>query len=250
LTKPLIVVITTIVETRIEMTKTRKAKERGHFDHGWLQTWHTFSFASYYDPAHMGYRSLRVINDDTIAAGEGFGTHGHRDMEILTYVLSGALQHRDSMGNGSVVRPGNVQRMSAGTGVTHSEFNASATDPLHLLQIWILPEKNNLAPGYEEKLVPESEKLGRLRLLASRDGRDGSVVIHQDVRIYASILREGDRLAHALEPGRGAWVQVATGSVEVCGTSLSAGDGLAVADEKEVVIRGTGSAELILFDLA
>jgi redox-sensitive bicupin YhaK (pirin superfamily) len=230
------------------MITVRRASERGHADHGWLDTFHTFSFASYYDPEHMGYRALRVINDDVVAPGEGFGTHGHRDMEIITYVLDGALEHKDSMGNGSIIRPGNVQRMSAGTGVLHSEFNPSETERVHLLQIWILPERGGVTPSYEERNFDDASKRGRLRLIASRDGRDGSVTIHQDASVYATVLSDGDSVEHALEPGRHAWVHVARGNVTLNGTPLAAGDGVAVDDEALLALAGDG--EVLLFDLA
>jgi redox-sensitive bicupin YhaK (pirin superfamily) len=229
------------------MITIRKTDERGYFDHGWLQTHHTFSFADYYDEAFMGFRALRVINEDRIAPGHGFGRHGHRDMEIVTYVLSGALAHNDSMGTGSVIRPGEVQRMSAGTGVMHSEANASETEPVELLQIWLLPERRGITPGYEQKMFGE-ERLGRLRLVASRDGREGSVTIHQDAAIYASLL-DGGSVTHAFAPGRYGWLQLARGAAEVNGVRLAAGDGAAIADEASLTIEGQG-AELLLFDLA
>jgi len=231
------------------MITLRPARERGHADHGWLDTWHTFSFADYRDPRHMGYRTLRVINDDRVAAGRGFGTHPHADMEIVTYVLAGQLQHRDSMGTGSIIVPGEVQRMTAGTGVTHSEVNPSKSEPLHLLQIWILPERRGLTPGYEQKRFPESERRGRLRLVASRDGRDGSVTIHQDVAIWAGLFDAGEQAVHDLAPGRGAWIHVARGHAEVNGHPLSGGDGAAIAEEP-VTISGVDDAEVLLFDLA
>jgi len=234
------------------MITRRPSAERGHFDHGWLDTFHTFSFADYHDPAHMGFRALRVINEDRVAPGRGFGTHPHADMEIVTFVLAGALAHADSMGTGSTIRPGDVQRMSAGTGVTHSEFNASRSEPVHLMQIWILPERRGLRPGYEQKAFPEAERRGRLRLIVSRDGADGSVTLHQDARIYATVLDSGERVTHTLAPGRSAWVQLASGAVRVNGTALAAGDGAAVTGETalELVADGTGRSELLLFDLA
>lgn len=233
------------------MTKSiRRAADRGHVDHGWLDTWHTFSFGSYLDRRHMGFRALRVINDDRVEPGMGFGTHGHRDMEIITYVLSGALSHKDSMGNGSTIRPGNVQRMSAGTGVTHSEFNASDTEPVHLLQIWILPDRNGDVPSYEEAEFTADDKRGRLRLIASPDGRDGSVTIHADARVFASVLGDNQRVSHAVAPGRHIWVHVATGSVEVAGERLTAGDAIAISDGDEISITGIGDGEVLLFDLA
>ncbi len=229
------------------MISIRKSGERGHFDHGWLDTFHTFSFSDYYDPDCMSFRSLRVINEDRVEPGRGFGTHGHNDMEILTYILEGGLQHRDNIGNGSVIRPGDVQRMSAGTGVLHSEVNASATDPVHLLQIWLLPERSGLSPGYEEKHFPVDERRGQLRLIASREGRDGSVTIFQDASIYAAVL-DGTPLDHHLLPNRHAWVQVAGGAVSLNDIALDAGDGAAISDEKELRIQGE-LGELLLFDL-
>lgn len=231
------------------MIKVRKANERGHFDFGWLNTYHTFSFGDYYDPANMGFRSLRVINEDFVQPGVGFPTHGHRDMEIVTYILHGGLEHKDSMGNGSVIRPGEVQRMTAGTGVMHSEMNPSKEDSVHLLQIWILPEKRNIEPGYEQTFFPEEEKKGRLRLIASRDGNDGSVTIHQDAKIYSTLLEEGESITHQLQNGRHAWIQIARGSVQVNGVELNQGDGAAVSDEAEVKIVGSESSEVLLFDL-
>lgn len=232
------------------MLVARPAGERGHFDHGWLETYHTFSFAEYWDPAWMGFRHLRVVNEDWVQPGQGFPTHGHRDMEILTYVLAGALQHRDSLGHGSVITPGDVQRMTAGTGVRHSEFNASDREPVHLLQIWILPARNGLGPGYEQKTFPETDRHGRLRLIASTDGREGSVTVHQDVSVYAAILDPGTALAHTLAAGRHAWVQVARGAVEVNGRRLGPGDGAGVSAEPALAIGGAAPAEILLFDLA
>ena len=230
------------------MISIRRAAERGHFDHGWLNTYHTFSFADYHDPAHMGYRSLRVLNDDRVAPGQGFGEHRHRDMEIVSYVLEGALAHKDNMGNSGVIRPGDVQRMSAGTGVQHSEFNGSRTEPVHFLQIWILPETRGAAPGYEQKTFPPETRRGKLRLIGSRDGRDGSVTIRQDVDAYASVLEDGQNLRHVLAPGRHAWLQVAEGALDVNGNRLDEGDGAAVSGEGEIEIAGKG-AEFLLFDL-
>jgi redox-sensitive bicupin YhaK (pirin superfamily) len=232
------------------MITVRKAKDRGHVDHGWLDTSHTFSFASYFDPEHMGFGDLRVINDDRVAPRRGFGAHSHADMEIVTYVLDGALQHKDSMGNGSVIRPGDVQRMSAGTGVTHSEFNASDDAWVHLLQIWILPEREGLEPSYEQKHFPLDERRGRLRLVASRDAREGSVRVHQDADLNAGVLGDGDAATHALRPGRRAWVQVARGSVRLNDVPLDAGDGAAVRDVKALELRDAKDAEVLLFDLA
>ena len=228
------------------MIHIRKAADRGHFDHGWLDTYHSFSFADYFDPEFMGFRALRVINDDRVAPGRGFGMHGHRDMEIVTYVLDGALAHRDSMGNGSIIRPGEVQRMSAGTGVTHSEANPSDTDPLRLLQIWILPERRGDKPSYEQKMFTDAERRGALRLGASPDSRDGSVTIHQDVEIYASLI-DGE-VTHTFRPGRYGWLQVARGNVELNGNALKEGDGAAISEEESVTINGSG--EVLLFDLA
>ena len=232
------------------MIEIRRSQERGHANHGWLDTHYSFSFADYYDPRFMGLRSLRVINDDRVAPGRGFPTHGHRDMEIVTYVLEGALQHRDSLGNGSVIRPGDVQRMSAGTGVSHSEFNPSRGEVLHLLQIWILPERNGITPGYEQKTFTDAEKRGKLRLVASPDGRSGSVTIHQDTEIYASVLGAGDRATHELRPSRHSWVQVASGKVQLNGKALEDGDGAAISSEPKVELAGVEEAEILLFDLA
>ena len=232
------------------MLTIRPAAERGHANYGWLDTHHTFSFDTYYDPNHMGFRSLRVINDDTVSPGRGFGTHGHRDMEILTYVLEGALAHEDSMGTGAVLRAGDVQRMTAGTGVTHSEFNHSQTEPVHFLQIWILPNENGLEPTYEEKTILREQKQGKLRLVASPDGRDDSLRIHQDARVYASILRTGDLVEHTLGPGRAAWIQVARGTVKVNDHALGQGDGVAVTTESTLRLEGDGESELLLFDLS
>ena len=233
------------------MIRIRRSAERGHFDHGWLDTRHTFSFADYHDPKFMGFRTLRVINEDRVEAGRGFGTHPHRDMEILTFVLDGEVAHKDSMGNGSTIRPVDVQRMSAGTGVTHSEFNPSSANPLHLMQIWILPERGGLAPSYEQKSFPDPLRRDQLRLIASRDARDGSVTIHQNVDLYASALSEGREIEHALAPGRAAWLQLSGGAVEVNGEKLVAGDGAAIEGESSIRIRSTDDeTELLLFDLA
>ena len=232
------------------MITVRKSAERGHLDHGWLDTWHTFSFDQYYDPAHMRWRTLRVINEDRVAAGKGFPTHSHRDMEIVTYILSGALEHRDSMGNGSVIRPGDVQRMTAGTGVAHSEFNPSADEAVHLLQIWILPEARNLTPSYEQKFFSDEERTGRLRLIASPDASDESVKIHQDARIHAGILGAGDEVTHALKDQRFGWLQVVRGNVRLNEVELSQGDGAATSRESELKITAREAAEVLLFDLA
>lgn len=232
------------------MITVRKSAERGHFDHGWLDTYHTFSFADYHDPDHLHFRSLRVINEDRVAPGGGFGTHPHRDMEIITYLLSGALEHRDSMGNGEVLRTGEVQRMTAGTGILHSEFNPSSIEPVHLLQIWIMPDKKRLEPSYEQRAYPPETLRGRLRLVASPDGRDESVLIHQDALLYASILESGEKLQHSLQPGRFGWLQVARGELELNGTALQAGDGAAIGDETSLEIAASAPAEFLLFDLA
>ena len=229
------------------MITVRRAEDRGHADHGWLNTYHTFSFADYHDPDFMGFRTLRVINEDRVAPGGGFGTHGHRDMEIVSYVLEGALAHRDSMGTNGVIRPGEVQRMSAGTGVMHSEMNASETEGVHFLQIWILPERRSITPSYEQKKFEDDERRNRLRLVAAPDGTDGAVKIHQDVRIYSTIL-DGQALTHEIPSGRYGWVQVVRGEAAVNGERLKAGDGAAIADERTVTLTGTG-AELLLFDL-
>ncbi len=227
----------------------RPAKERGHADHGWLDTWHTFSFSDYYDPRFMGFRSLRVINEDFVAPGRGFPTHGHRDMEIITYVLEGALQHRDSLGTGSIIRPGEVQRMSAGTGVRHSEANPSSTDPLHLLQIWIEPAALGIEPGYEQTAFSDQDKRARLRLVASPSGAEGSVTIHQDARVYATLLDADQQVAHRLAPGRHAWVHVARGALTLNGERLTAGDGAGISAEASVTLAGEENAEALLFDL-
>ena len=227
-----------------------KSKERGHANHGWLDSHFTFSFADYFDHKHVPFRTLRVMNDDRIAGGSGFPKHPHRDMEIVTYVLEGALEHKDSMGNGSVIKPGDVQYMSAGTGVAHSEFNASKTEPVHMYQIWMLPEKQGLKPTYDQKNFSDSEKRGKLRLVASPDGRDGSVKIRQDNELYATVLGAGETVKHALKPERHAYVQVARGSVKLNGTELREGDGAAISEEKAVELTGVKDAEVLLFDLA
>ncbi|OZI34920.1 quercetin 2,3-dioxygenase [Bordetella genomosp. 10] len=231
------------------MLTLRRSEERGYADHGWLKSHHTFSFADYYDRNHMGFGPLRVINDDRIAAGRGFGTHGHRDMEILTYVLEGAIAHKDSMGNGSTIRPGDVQRMSAGRGVLHSEFNPQADQGTHLLQIWIEPDVAGIVPEYEEKRFDEAEKRGRLRLVASPDGADGSVRIHQDARLYVGLFDGAERAELALAEGRRAWVHVARGSVVVNGQALKAGDALAARDESRLEVSQGDGAEVLVFDL-
>jgi len=232
------------------MIQIRGAEERGHAEHGWLDSWHTFSFADYYDPGHMGFRALRVINEDRVAPARGFGTHPHRDMEIVTYVVSGTLQHRDSMGNGSLIKPGEVQRMSAGTGITHSEMNPSPNEPVHLLQIWLLPERQGLTPSYEQRDYPETQRRDTLKLVASHDGRQGSVTIHQDVDLYASLLSPGVTVERPLRAGRNAWVQVVRGALDVNGTTLAAGDGAALANEQGIRITAADDSELLLFDLA
>jgi hypothetical protein len=231
------------------MITLRPAQARGHADHGWLNTWYSFSFADYHDPAEMGWGPLRVINDDRIAPGTGFPTHGHRDMEIITYILDGALAHKDSLGNGSVIQKGEVQRMTAGSGIRHSEETPAGGAATHLLQIWIEPEVRGLTPGYEQIQVPAAEKRGRLRLIASRDGRAGSVTIHQQADVYAALLAAGDRVSHALAPGRLAYLQVARGSVRLNGQAMAAGDGAKVRDETRLEISGESDAEILLFDL-
>jgi quercetin 2,3-dioxygenase len=231
------------------MIQVRKSCERGRANHGWLDTYHTFSFADYYDPAHMGFGPLRVINEDRVEPGRGFGTHGHRDMEIITYVLDGGLQHRDSLGNGSVIRPGDVQRMSAGTGVMHSEFNASEQDPVHFLQIWIEPSARGVRPGYEQKHFGPEDRRGRLRLLASPDGHEDSVTIHQEARVYASDLAADDAVSHSFEPGRRAYVHVARGAITLNGKPLEAGDGASVVDETMVNLSALAESQVLLFDL-
>jgi quercetin 2,3-dioxygenase len=232
------------------MINIRKSNDRGRANHGWLDTHFTFSFADYFDPEHVQFRTLRVMNDDRVAGGGGFPMHPHRDMEIVTYVLEGALEHRDSMGNGSVIKPGDVQYMSAGSGVTHSEFNPSKTEPVHLYQIWMLPEKKGLRPAYDQKTFTEAEKRGKLRLLASPDGRDGSLKIRQDNELYATVLGAGDSVKHALKPERHAYVQVARGSVKLNGQQLAEGDGAAISAEKAVELTGVKDSEVLLFDLA
>jgi redox-sensitive bicupin YhaK (pirin superfamily) len=231
-------------------TAIRRAGERGLADHGWLRSFHTFSFADYHDPAHMGFRTLRVINEDRVEPGRGFGTHSHRDMEIVSYVLDGALAHEDSMGSSGVIRPGDVQRMTAGTGVSHSEFNHSRAEQVHFLQIWILPVRRDLAPGYEQKHFTPAERRGRLRVIASPTGRDGSVTIHQDAEIHAALLAPGDRVTHELAAGRGAWLHVARGAVTAGGVALEAGDAAAFEEPGAIEIGARDDAELLLFDLS
>lgn len=232
------------------MLALRKSEERGHANHGWLDTYHTFSFANYYHPNYMGFRALRVINDDWVSGGAGFGTHGHQNMEIITYVLEGALEHKDSIGTGSVIYPGDVQRMSAGTGIRHSEFNYSKENHVHLLQIWLLPEENGLQPSYEQRTFSQEEKQGNLRLVAARDGRDGAVTVHQDVSLYAAILTAGDRISHSLAPKRHAWVQVVRGTIKLNDLPLNTSDGAGISDTTNVAIEATSDAEILLFDLA
>ena len=232
------------------MIHIRRSDERGGGNFGWLNTRHTFSFDTYHDPKFMGFRSLRVINEDVVAAGEGFPAHPHRDMEIITYVLEGALGHKDSLGTGSVIRPGDGQRMSAGRGIRHSEMNASDTDPVHLLQIWILPDRGGIQPSYEQKSFPIEEKQGKLRVIASPNGENGSVTIHQDAKLYVSLLASGQKVTHVLQPGRYAWLQVAKGTVELNGKLLQQGDGAAASEEQKLTIEGKQDAEVLLFDLA
>jgi redox-sensitive bicupin YhaK (pirin superfamily) len=232
------------------MFEIRHANERGVASFDWLNSRHTFSFGHYHDPNHMGFEPLRVINEDRVQPGRGFDMHGHRDMEIISYVLQGALEHKDSIGNGSIIKPGDVQRMTAGTGVRHSEFNHSQKELVHFLQIWILPEEEGLKPGYEQKTFTEAEKRGALRLVGSRDGREGSVTIHQDVDLYATCLGKGEEITHEVVAGRKVWVQIARGQVEVNGTALEAGDGVAVANEARVTLRGVADSEILLFDMA
>ena len=232
------------------MMTVRRSNERGHANHGWLDSHHTFSFADYYDPEHMGFRSLRVINEDRVAPGQGFGRHGHRDMEIISYVLEGGLEHKDSMGTGAVIKPGDVQRMSAGSGVMHSEFNASKNDAVHFLQIWIQPDQRGIAPSYEQKTFAAEDKAGILRRVASADGADGSVKIHADATLYAGIFAAGQTAEHTLAPGRHAWIHVARGTARVNGTELAAGDALALSDERTVRVEGVDASEVLVFDLA
>lgn len=232
------------------MITVRKSNARGVGRHGWLTTYHTFSFANYFDRSHMGFRELRVINEDTVEAGRGFGSHHHDNMEIISIVMEGALAHRDSTGGEGVLRRGEVQRMSAGTGVVHSEFNGSQDEPVHFFQIWIQPEKEGIVPGYEQKLFPEEERRGKLRLVVAPGGEDGALHINQDARLYSGILDDGQTVEHALARGRGAWVQVARGNVTVNGVALEQGDGAAIEDETSLAIAANGAAEILLFDLA
>jgi redox-sensitive bicupin YhaK (pirin superfamily) len=229
----------------------RRAEQRGHANHGWLDTWHTFSFASYYDPAHMGFRALRVINDDRIAAGKGFPMHPHKDMEIVTYVLAGSLRHKDSLANGGVIVPGEVQRMSAGSGIFHSEFNPSPQEPLHLLQIWMLPSKLGIRPGYGQKAFPVAERQAKLKLVASPDGASGSISIQSDTKLFASVLAAGEKVQHDNPAGRHVWLHVAKGALDLNGTALKAGDAASTSDAGALVLTGgRGGAEALLFDLA
>lgn len=232
------------------MLTKRAGIERGHGQHGWLDTYHTFSFSDYYAPDHMGFRGLRVINEDRVAPGEGFGMHGHRDMEIVTYVLEGALEHRDSLGTGEILRPGELQRMTAGRGIQHSEFNPSDRDPVHLYQIWILPREKGLTPSYEQKAFAAAERHNRWRLVASPDGTDGSLTIQTDAKLYLATLEKDQSVVHELKPGRHAWLQVLRGEVQVGEVSLTAGDGLAVTEEQALAVRAAVPAEVLLFDLA
>jgi len=231
------------------MISIRKSKERGASNFGWLDSKHTFSFGHYYDPQNMGFGKLRVINEDVVKGGAGFGTHPHDNMEIISYVLEGALAHKDSIGTGSVIRPGDVQRMTAGTGIAHSEFNASPSDPVHFLQIWVLPEKRDLKPGYEQKSFPAEERKGKLRLVGARDGRDGAVTIHQDLDLFVANLSPGEAVTHALANHRKAWVQVTRGEVTVNGNVVGQGDGAALTDEAEVQVAANDNAEFLLFDI-
>jgi redox-sensitive bicupin YhaK (pirin superfamily) len=232
------------------MVEIRKAQERGYADHGWLKSYHSFSFADYFDPKHVEFGALRVINEDRVAPGQGFGTHAHRDMEIISYVLEGELEHKDSIGTGSVIAPGDVQRMSAGTGVRHSEFNPSRTEAVHFLQIWIQPDRSGIAPSYEQKRFEAQEKRGRLALIASPDARDGSVTVHQDAYVYAGLFDRDERAVHTLASGRRAYVHVVRGSISVNGEALIAGDGAKIVDAKDVTLEQGAGAEVILFDLA
>ena len=232
------------------MITLRPSDQRGGADQSWLKTRHTFSFNTYHDPKHTHFRALRVINEDWVAAGQGFGTHPHDNMEIITYVLEGAIEHKDSLGTGSVIRPGDAQRMSAGTGIRHSEYNASKTDPAHMLQIWIMPNQRNVTPGYEQKQFPAEERAGKLRVIAAPDGRDGAVSIQADTNLYVSTLKSGEQVEHSLAPGRSAWLQVAKGEVELNGKKLKQGDGASASDEPTLEIKATADAEVLLFDLA
>lgn len=231
------------------MITVRKSQERGHANHGWLDSYHTFSFANYQDPNFMGFRNLRVINEDWVIPGAGFGTHGHKDMEIVTYVLEGALEHKDNIGNGSMIQPGEVQKMSAGTGILHSEYNPSDTESVHLLQIWIIPSETGIQPSYEQQKLNIEESGGKLKLIAAPKGKNGAVTLHQDVNLYAGMLQEGDRISYNLLKNRHAWLQVARGRVSLNGISLDAGDGVAISEEPEISLTAEDSAEILLFDL-
>ena len=232
------------------MIDIRRAEERGTANFGWLDSRHTFSFGDYYDAKQMGFGPLRVINEDRVSPGQGFGTHGHKDMEIISYVLEGALEHKDSIGTGSVIRPGDVQVMSAGTGIRHSEFNHSKTEPVHFLQIWVVPDREGIAPRYEQKTFPDVDKRRKLRLVGSSDGRDGSVVVHQDVRLFAALLNSGEQVTHALQSGRKGWLQIVRGAVTMNGHDLAAGDGAAVTGELALTVTAKVDAtEILLFDL-
>lgn len=232
------------------MITIRRSSERGHFDHEWLDTYHTFSFGDYQDPTHMGFRSLRVINEDRVEPGQGFGRHPHRDMEILTYVLSGELEHRDSLGNGAVIRPGEVQYMAAGTGIEHSEFNPSSSQPVHLMQVWIRPDRRGMPPRYEQRRFPSVANSAELTILASPDGRDESIQINQDAQVFAATLQPGQEIRHALGAGRGAWIQILRGSVLVDDEQLDPGDGAAIEETDAFLIRASADVEFLLFDLA
>ena len=232
------------------MITIRKSTDRGHANHGWLDTYHTFSFSSYQNPEHIQFRSLRVINEDRIGSGAGFGTHGHRDMEIITYVLDGALEHKDNIGNGSIIQPGEVQRMSAGTGILHSEYNHSKNNSVHLYQIWIIPDEMGIQPSYEQKSFHVEKDPGKLHLVAAKGGKNGAVTVHQDMGLYAGVLKTGDRLSHALDRDRHAWIQVARGEITLNGISLKTSDGAAVSEETNLNIEATNDAEILLFDLA
>ncbi len=232
------------------MITIRKSEARGHANHGWLDSKHTFSFANYYDPQHMGFRNLRVINEDKVVGGAGFGTHGHQDMEIITYVLEGSLEHRDSIGNGSIIQPGDVQRMSAGTGIRHSEYNHSQTEPVHFLQIWVFPDTKNLPPSYEQQNFSVAKTPGKLRLVAAKDGHDGALTVHQNLKLYAGVLATGDQVSHTLQPQRHGWIQVARGAINLNGLPLNTGDGAAVSEDIKLQIEATEDAEILLFDLA
>lgn len=232
------------------MITLRKSAERGHANHGWLDTYHSFSFANYYDPKHMGFRALRVINEDKVSSSAGFGMHGHQDMEIITYVLEGALEHKDSIGNGAIIKPGEVQRMSAGTGIMHSEFNHSKTDSVHLLQIWLLPDTKGLQPSYEQREFAVAKTPNQLHLVAAKDGREGAVRVHQDVDLYAAVLEPNTQVSYSLSPDRHAWVQVARGEITLNGLPMKQGDGAAISRESEVAIAASDASEILLFDLA